>query len=89
MNSTTGWPCVARPGNCIHDACRPDDDTVSALVSRINTVDAAPDGVTPDQWRRGIALIAAASMTQQYGSTPEYSITIARKFEQWIREGDS
>ena len=55
----------------------------------IHTMNAAPDGITPDEWRRGVALIAAASMSLPYGNTSGNVILIAQKFEKWIKEGDS
>lgn len=54
-----------------------------------NTIDAAPDGITPDEWRRGIALLAAASMHMPYGTSTANAIRDAREFAKWIKEGDS
>ena len=59
------------------------------VVFPAHTVNAAPDGITPDEWRRGIALIASASMHMPYGTSTANTIRDARTFEKWIREGDA
>lgn len=59
------------------------------VVFPVHTVNAAPDGVSPDQWIRGVALIAAASLTYPHGNSTGNALMDARKFEKWIREGDA
>lgn len=58
------------------------------VVFPVHKVNAAPDGITPDEWRRGIALLASASMHMPYGTSITNAIRDARAFERWIREGD-
>jgi hypothetical protein len=86
---TAGWPCKGDPGGrCQHETCKPPvEDTSEFNGYVLHTMDAAPDGITPDEWRRGIALIASASMHMPYGTSTANTIRDARTFEKWIREG--
>lgn len=56
---------------------------------QVHGLNAAPDGITPDEWRRGIALIAASQLHGQYGVTVDEVISDSRKFAEWIKDGDN
>jgi len=53
----------------------------------MQTYNAAPDGITPDEWRRGIAILAASQMGGQYGTSVQSSIDRAGEIVKWIKEG--
>jgi hypothetical protein len=97
MNTRKDWPCKEGPFRCRHTGCRtasavpaPADAASAELHSfGFNTISAAPDGITPDEWRRGIALLAAASLHMPYGTSTANAIRDAREFARWIKEGDS
>lgn len=55
---------------------------------QVHSLNAAPDGITPDEWRRGIALIAASQLPPRVGTSTDSVIRDARKFTWWIKKGD-
>lgn len=56
-----------------------------------NTLNAAPDGVTPDEWRRTMGLLATALLSQARGGeflTLFQATQRAARLADWIRTGE-
>lgn len=97
MNTRKDWPCKEGPFRCQHTRCRRASmvpapaDAVSAELRSFNfsTIDAVPDGITPDEWRRGMALLAITALArdEDYMTLPR-AVTQAARASEWIRTGE-
>lgn len=85
------WPCLIHSGTCRHADCRP--VPVAGVTEHLELI-TGPDGVPPEEWRRGIALIAAASESAAYATATSLSpgtqhvTKRAAQYAEWIRTGE-
>lgn len=102
MTSKIQWPCMGDPGGtCQHKGCMPigarrlsvpqDGDQLEFDGDLVHVMDAAPDGITPDEWRRSMALHATALLSQARGGefvTLPSAVRTAARIAEWIKTGE-
>lgn len=82
------WACGIGYGRCKHTGCKPVPDPFAEIP--VQTLNAAPDGVTPDEWRRAQAVLTVATMSKTWGTeflTVKAAVRRADLLAEWIRTG--